>query len=87
MCATFSPIEDILASASLDQTVRLWDLTGLRERTVASSARHGGHTGGTSVSVGLSGADVFGATDAVCKFVLEGEASNCELLISLPFRS
>lgn len=68
MCASFSPSgDDLLASASLDQTIRLWDLSGLREKTVSSThtARRGG--------VGLQGnAEVFGAADAVCKFILEG---------------
>lgn len=67
MCARFHPTEDLVVSASLDQTLRLWDTSGLRERS-----------GGVAGAVGRSGSrssahgDIFAATDAVCKFVLEG---------------
>lgn len=65
MCATFHPGgEDILASASLDQTIRIWDLSGLREKTVSSAGRRG-----NALQVN---SEVFGAADAVCKFILEG---------------
>jgi len=40
MCASFHPSEDLIVSASLDQTVRVWDATGLRKK----------HTGDTSSS-------------------------------------
>ena len=29
MCAQFDPSEDLIVSASLDQTVRVWDISGL----------------------------------------------------------
>ena len=29
MCAQFHPTEDLVASASLDQTIRVWDVSGL----------------------------------------------------------
>ena len=32
MCASFHPTEDLIVSASLDQTVRVWDTTGLRKK-------------------------------------------------------
>ena len=35
MCAQFHPKEDLVVSASLDQTVRVWDISGLRKKTVA----------------------------------------------------
>ena len=35
MCASFHPKEDLVVSASLDQTVRVWDISGLRKKTVA----------------------------------------------------
>ena len=35
MCAQFHPSEDLLVSASLDQTVRVWDISGLRKKSVA----------------------------------------------------
>ena len=28
MCAQFHPTEDLVASASLDQTIRIWDISG-----------------------------------------------------------
>ena len=28
MCAQFHPTEDLIVSASLDQTVRIWDMSG-----------------------------------------------------------
>ena len=28
MCAQFHPSEDLIVSASLDQTVRVWDIAG-----------------------------------------------------------
>ena len=52
-------------SASLDQTVRVWDTSGLREK----SASHGTTPGGGSHQ---QGADMFGTYDAVVKYVLEG---------------
>ena len=38
MCAQFHPTEDLLVSASLDQTVRVWDISGLRKKTVSPGA-------------------------------------------------
>ena len=35
MCASFHPKEDLVVSASLDQTVRVWDIGGLRKKSVA----------------------------------------------------
>ena len=35
MCACFHPKDDLVVSASLDQTVRVWDISGLRKKTVA----------------------------------------------------
>ena len=32
MCAQFHPKQDLVVSASLDQTVRVWDITGLRRK-------------------------------------------------------
>lgn len=69
MCAQFHPKEDLVVSASLDQSVRVWDISGLRKKHSAPSSmtfddqmsRQGGNQ-----------ADMFGNTDAVVKFVLEG---------------
>ncbi|OOQ85017.1 putative coatomer subunit alpha [Penicillium brasilianum] len=69
MCAQFHPTEDLIASASLDQSVRIWDISGLRKK----------HSAPTSVSfedqmarANPNQADMFGNTDAIVKFVLEG---------------
>ena len=32
MCAAFHPKEDLIVSASLDQSVRVWDSSGLRKK-------------------------------------------------------
>ena len=35
MCAQFHASEDLIVSASLDQTVRVWDISGLRKKNVS----------------------------------------------------
>ncbi|KAI9727824.1 MAG: hypothetical protein M1834_007971 [Cirrosporium novae-zelandiae] len=69
MCAQFHPKEDLVVSASLDQSVRVWDISGLRKK----------HSAPTSMTFedqmarsNANQADMFGNTDAVVKFVLEG---------------
>ncbi|KAK7747780.1 hypothetical protein SLS62_008816 [Diatrype stigma] len=69
MCAQFHPKDDLVVSASLDQSVRVWDISGLRKK----------HSAPTSMSFedqvarsNAQQADMFGNTDAVVKFVLEG---------------
>jgi coatomer subunit alpha len=69
MCAQFHPKEDLIVSASLDQSVRVWDISGLRKK----------HSAPTSMTFedqmarsNQQQADMFGNTDAVVKFVLEG---------------
>lgn len=69
MCAQFHPKEDLIVSASLDQSVRVWDISGLRKK----------HSAPTSMPfeneiarANQNQADMFGNTDAVVKFVLEG---------------
>jgi coatomer protein complex subunit alpha (xenin) len=41
MCAQFHPKEDLVISASLDQTVRVWDFSGLRKKTVSIAENYG----------------------------------------------
>lgn len=69
MCAQFHPKDDLVVSASLDQSVRVWDISGLRKK----------HSAPTSMSFEDQAArnnaqqtDMFGNTDAMVKFVLEG---------------
>lgn len=78
MCAQFHPHDDLVVSASLDQTLRVWDTSGLRQRSggvAADLTVGGGLLGGRlppqKAAAAVSG-DLFAATDAVCKFVLEG---------------
>ena len=35
MCANWHPTEDLILSASLDQTIRVWDISGLRKRSTS----------------------------------------------------
>eukprot|EP00753_Platysulcus_tardus_P003441 PLAT12454.9.p1 GENE.PLAT12454.9~~PLAT12454.9.p1 ORF type:complete len:1289 (-),score=800.57 PLAT12454.9:76-3744(-) len=71
MSAAFHPKEDLIVSASLDQTVRVWDTSGLRKKTVrgAPGATPAGDDGGMASRMH---SDLFGGTDAVVKYVLEG---------------
>ncbi|KAL3482439.1 coatomer WD associated region-domain-containing protein [Aspergillus californicus] len=69
MCAQFHPTEDLIASASLDQSVRIWDISGLRKKHSAPTTMSFEDQMARSNS---SQADMFGNTDAVVKFVLEG---------------
>ena len=84
MSAQFHPREDLVVSASLDQSVRVWDISGLRKKSsgallpgtsaTSSSGGIGGMRPGGAASGGGgsgSGDDIFGATDVLVKFVLE----------------
>ncbi len=54
-----------MASASLDQTVRIWDISGLRKKTVAPGVQ------GIEDRLRSQGTDLFGTSDAVVKHVME----------------
>lgn len=73
MCAQFHPTEDLVASASLDQTIRIWDISGLRKKNAVPGMGPGGGGGGRVGST-LSGTqtDLFGQPDVIVKHVLEG---------------
>ncbi|ROW07448.1 hypothetical protein VMCG_03738 [Cytospora schulzeri] len=69
MCANFHPTQDLVVSASLDQSVRVWDISGLRKKHSAPTSM----TFEEQVARGNQNqTDMFGNTDAVVKFVLEG---------------
>eukprot|EP01084_Bolivina_argentea_P035655 66103_1 len=90
MCAQWHPTEDLILSASLDQTIRVWDISGLRKRStsivddltaggsssaIGSSNSGATHTTGGTGGTGSTGSgDVFGNVDAVVKVVLEGHS-------------
>lgn len=70
MCAQFHPTEDLIASASLDQSVRIWDISGLRKKHSAAPSALSFED--QMARYNPNQADMFGNTDAVVKFVLEG---------------
>src|ERR1700753_2207809 len=70
MCAQFHPKEDLVVSASLDQSVRVWDISGLRKKHSAPTSSMSFED--QMARANASQPDVFGNTDAVVKFVLEG---------------
>ncbi len=71
MSAMFSPNEDLVVSASLDQTIRVWDIAALRQKSVRPSDVITQISGQLPAAVN---ADLFGSTDAVVKYVLEGHS-------------
>ncbi|KAJ3234584.1 hypothetical protein HDU81_001312 [Chytriomyces hyalinus] len=74
MSALFHPKEDLVVSASLDQTIRVWDISGLRKKHAAPQSMQFEdlHRGGPGGPGGPGQPDMFGNTDVVVKYVLEG---------------
>ncbi|ORY32134.1 coatomer WD associated region-domain-containing protein [Naematelia encephala] len=70
MCAQFHPWDDLVVSASMDLTVRVWDISGLRKKNQAHQAPMSFEEQMARANQGQ--ADLFGNTDAVVKYVLEG---------------
>jgi len=52
--------------------VRVWDTSGLRKKTVRGAPSMGNNGGGVGGAGGKGTADMFGSSDAVVKYVLEG---------------
>ena len=71
MSAQFHPKEDLIVSASLDQTVRVWDISGLRKKHSAPSSAIPSFDNQLN-RANTPQQDIFGNTDAIVKFVLEG---------------
>lgn len=84
MCAQFHPKQDLIVSASLDQTVRVWDISNLIKKHSAPSNSinnnninnpYGNHSSMMNQydnRNSIPQQDMFGNTDAVVKYVLEG---------------
>ena len=62
MSACFHPTKDLVLSASLDQTLRLWDVSGFETPHLSRNQTFGG-----SVAQ-----DIFGSSDVMVKYILEG---------------
>ena len=58
MCAAFHPDDTLIASASLDQTVRIWDFARLKEKCMQKQ--------------GSRPNEIFGGTEVEVKHILEG---------------
>ena len=69
MSAQFHPKEDLIVSASMDQTIRVWDISGLRKGSQHSGS--GPALGPPSMSTGPGGFETFDNFSTV-KHVLEG---------------
>ncbi|KAJ1558601.1 hypothetical protein HK096_009300, partial [Nowakowskiella sp. JEL0078] len=75
MCAMFHPKDDLIVSASLDQSVRVWDISGLRKKhSTAPQQPTFEDIQRVAAAAATSGQqpDLFGSTDAIVKYVLEG---------------
>jgi len=70
MSAQFHPWDDLVVSASMDLTIRVWDISGLRKKNQAHQAPMSFEEQVARANQGQ--ADLFGNTDAVVKYVLEG---------------
>jgi coatomer subunit alpha len=77
MSAYFHPKDDLVVSASMDQTVRVWDISGLRKQSTSASS----HSGPGGVGMGGMGANTPGSLSSAyeafdsfstVKYVLEG---------------
>jgi coatomer protein complex subunit alpha (xenin) len=61
MSAFFHPRDDYIVSASLDQTVRIWDMSGLKKKSPQSDDK-----------VSQINQDLFGSNEVMVKYILEG---------------
>lgn len=68
MCAQFHPTEDMVVSASLDQTIRVWDISGIKRKRSSASSSHVDDR----LSPRVGQIELFSQPDGFCKFTLEG---------------
>ncbi|XP_053990351.1 uncharacterized protein LOC128882670 isoform X2 [Hylaeus volcanicus] len=78
----FHPKQDLVVSSSLDQSIRVWDISGLKNKYYNIHTTSGSdnnlnrsnttNTGSNLLILSAQQSDMFGTTDAVCKFILEG---------------
>ncbi len=66
MCAQFHPKEDLVVSASLDQSVRVWDISGLVKKSSAPTSM----TFEEQVSRQNAQTDMFGNTGRFPSYLL-----------------
>lgn len=71
MSAQFHPKEDLIVSSSMDQTVRVWDISGLRKSTPHGISGPGAGGGGLPGGGGGFSVESFDTFSTV-KYVLEG---------------
>eukprot|EP00186_Timspurckia_oligopyrenoides_P004196 CAMPEP_0182445378 /NCGR_PEP_ID=MMETSP1172-20130603/3522_1 /TAXON_ID=708627 /ORGANISM="Timspurckia oligopyrenoides, Strain CCMP3278" /LENGTH=1243 /DNA_ID=CAMNT_0024641141 /DNA_START=159 /DNA_END=3889 /DNA_ORIENTATION=+ len=74
MCASFHPMEDLVISASLDQTLRVWDISSLRQKNLRAPSPEDMVNQLRGNLPAAVNADLFGSSDAIVKYVLEGHS-------------
>ncbi len=73
MSARFHPKEDLVVSASLDQTVRVWDISSLRSQQTSAPQRAPEQESAAAASLRLAQQELFGGGGGSLKFPpLEG---------------
>ncbi|KAK4329606.1 hypothetical protein Pmani_000081 [Petrolisthes manimaculis] len=77
MCARFHPSQDLIVSASLDSTVRVWDISGLQGKPGGLCKKNvspgmGGLGGIPDDSQHTRNPELFSPDDATVRHVLEG---------------
>ncbi len=66
MSAQFHPKDDLLVSASLDQTVRVWDISGLKKKNENMNSD------GDFIKLTQINNEFFGNSEVMVKYILEG---------------
>ena len=69
MSAFFHPKQDLVVSASLDQSVRVWDISGLKQKNANAGS---GGPGDEFLKFTQLNQELFNSGDAMVKYVLDG---------------